>query len=172
MVYRPPYPFNIDPPTHGIRPSYPWYIGPLLMLCWPPTNGISISLPIVCWPWYPWYYALLLMVCWPLAMVNRPPYIWHIKPPNHDILTTIPMVFWPSYPCYFDTLPIVYQAFSYGILSPYLLVSLQWESSIYKCKNHPRGQYIIWTLTPGSIYHTDRNTIWHRFYYDHRDPQI
>jgi hypothetical protein len=36
MVYRPPYPWYIDPPTHGIlnplpmiyRPPYPWYFDP------------------------------------------------------------------------------------------------------------------------------------------------
>ena len=67
MVYRPPYPWYIDPPTHGIltplplvyRPPYPWYIDP-------PTHGISTP-----YPWYIdpptygisnpllWYYELL-----------------------------------------------------------------------------------------------------------------
>jgi hypothetical protein len=44
MVYRPPYPWYIDPPTHGIltslpmeyRPPYLWYIKPSLMVLWTP----------------------------------------------------------------------------------------------------------------------------------------
>ena len=32
MVYRPPYPWYFDHPTHGILTPYPWYIGPLPML--------------------------------------------------------------------------------------------------------------------------------------------
>ena len=59
MVYRPPYPRYIDPPTHSIstplpmiyRPPYPWYIDP-------PTHGISTPLP----------------------MVYRPPNSWNIDP--------------------------------------------------------------------------------------------
>ena len=48
MVYRPPYPWYIDPLTHGIstllpmvyRPPNPWNVDP-------PAHGISTPLPIV-----------------------------------------------------------------------------------------------------------------------------
>ena len=55
MVYRPPYAWYVDPPTHGIltplpmvyqpplsmiyRPPYPWYIDP-------PIHGILTPLPM------------------------------------------------------------------------------------------------------------------------------
>ena len=42
MVYWPPYPWYIDPPTHCISTPYPWYI-------YPPTHGISTPPPN---PWY------------------------------------------------------------------------------------------------------------------------
>ena len=48
MVYRPPYPWNIDPPTHGIST-------PLPMVFWPPTHGILTPLSMVYWPHYPCY---------------------------------------------------------------------------------------------------------------------
>ena len=48
MVNRPPYPWYIDPPTHGIltplpmvyRPPNPWYFDPL-------AHGILTPLPMV-----------------------------------------------------------------------------------------------------------------------------
>ena len=48
MVYRPPYPWYINPPIHGIltslpmvyRPPNPWYFDP-------PAHGISTPLPMV-----------------------------------------------------------------------------------------------------------------------------
>ena len=40
MVYRPPYPWYIDPPNHGISTPYPWHIDP-------PSHGISTPNP-----WY------------------------------------------------------------------------------------------------------------------------
>ena len=58
MVYRPPYPWYIDPLNHGISTPYPWYIDP-------PIHGI--------WTPYPWYFD-------PLPMEYRPPYLWYIKP--------------------------------------------------------------------------------------------
>jgi hypothetical protein len=39
MVFWPPYPWYIDPPTHGILTPYPWNIDP-------PTHDILTSLPI------------------------------------------------------------------------------------------------------------------------------
>ena len=61
-------------PTHGIltplpmvyRPPYPWYIDP-------PTHGIFTHLPMVYRPPNPWYFD-------PLLMEYRPPYLWYIKP--------------------------------------------------------------------------------------------
>ena len=47
MVYRPPYPWYIDPPTHGIST-------PLTMVYRPPTHGISTPQPMVFWPPCPW----------------------------------------------------------------------------------------------------------------------
>jgi hypothetical protein len=60
MVFWPPYPWYIDPPTHGILtpltmvywPPYPWYIDlPNPWYINPPTHGISSPLL--------WYYELL-----------------------------------------------------------------------------------------------------------------
>ena len=79
MVFWPPYPWYIDPPTHGILTPYPWYIDP-------PTHGILTPLP----------------------MVYRPPYPWYFDPPTHGILNPLPMVFWPPYPWYIDPLSMVF----------------------------------------------------------------
>ena len=68
-----PYPWNIDPSTHGI----------------------STTLPMVFWPPYPWYFD-------PLSMVYWPPYPWYIDPLTHGILTPLPMEYRPSYTWYFD----------------------------------------------------------------------
>jgi hypothetical protein len=54
MVFWPPYPWYIDPPTHGIlnplpmvyQPPYPWYFAPLPIEYWPPTHDILTSLHI------------------------------------------------------------------------------------------------------------------------------
>ena len=83
-----------DPPTHGIlnplpivyRPPYPWYIDPLPMVFWPPTHGISIPLSMLFWPAYPWYID-------PIPMPR-----WYIDPLTHGTLTPLSMVFWPPIP--------------------------------------------------------------------------
>ena len=81
MVYRPPYPWNIDPPTHGI----------------------STPLPMVFWPPYPWYFDPPIHgILTPLLMVYWPPYPWYIDPPTHGILTPLPMEYRTPYPWYFD----------------------------------------------------------------------
>jgi len=49
MVYRIPYPWYIEPPTHVILTSYyPWHIEP-------PSHGILNPLPMVYLIPYPWY---------------------------------------------------------------------------------------------------------------------
>ena len=40
---RPPYPWYIDPPTHGISTPYPWYIDPLPMVYQTLSYGIMNS---------------------------------------------------------------------------------------------------------------------------------
>jgi hypothetical protein len=69
IVYWPPYPWNIDPTTHGI----------------------STPLPMVFWPPYPWYIEPLTMYPW--YHLYRPPYPWYFDPPTHDILTSL-HIFW------------------------------------------------------------------------------
>ena len=72
MVYRPPYLWYFDPPTHGILTPYPWYIDPPTHgILTPPTHGILTPLP----------------------MVYRPPYPWYIEPLTHGISTSLSMVF-------------------------------------------------------------------------------
>jgi hypothetical protein len=46
MVKSNPFPWYIEPPTHGILTPYPWYIDP-------PTHGILNPLPMVYRPPYP-----------------------------------------------------------------------------------------------------------------------
>ena len=83
MVYRTPYPWYIEPPTHGIltplpmvyQTSYPWYSDP-------PTHGTFV---------YRTPYLGILT-----------PYPRNIKPPIHGILTPLPMVYRTPYPWYFD----------------------------------------------------------------------
>ena len=43
MVYRPPYPWYIDPPTHGILTPCPWNIDPLPMVYQTLSYGIMNS---------------------------------------------------------------------------------------------------------------------------------
>ena len=142
MVYRPPYPWYIDPPIHGIstplpmvyRPPYPWYIDPL-------NHGISTPLPMVYWPPYPWYF----------------------DPPTHGISTPLPMVY--------QTLSYGIMNSSFGRNeggfnlpwggSKYNDKKLT-PGSKYHVENWTRGQNIIGKSTPGSIYHGVQNTIWHR----------
>ena len=71
---------------------------------WPPTDGISIPLPMEYRPPYPWYIDPPPMVFWP-------PYPWYIDPPTHGILTPQSMVYWPPYPWYIDPL-------THGIANP------------------------------------------------------
>jgi hypothetical protein len=100
MVYRPPYPWYIDPLPMVYRPLYPRYIDP-------PSRGISTS--------YPWYIG-------PLGIVYRPLYPWYIDPtpirgiltpPTHGISTLLPMVYRPQNPWYFEP-------HTYGISNPLL----------------------------------------------------
>ena len=76
MVYRPSYPWYIDPPTHGISTPLPMVFLLLSMIYRPPTYGVSTP--------YPWYID-------PLPMLCRSLYPWYINPPTHGILTPLPM---------------------------------------------------------------------------------
>ena len=81
MVYWPPYPWYIDPPTHGIltpltmvyRPPIHSILAPLPMVYRPPTHGILTPLTKV---YRPPTHGILT----PLPMEYRPPYLWYIKP--------------------------------------------------------------------------------------------
>ena len=68
IVYWPPYPWNIDPTTHGI----------------------STPLPMVFWPPYPWYIEPLTYdISTPISMVFWPLLPIEYWPPTHDILTSL-----------------------------------------------------------------------------------
>ena len=69
-VYRTPYTWYFDPPTHGILTPYPWYFDP-------PTHGISSPLSMVFWPPCPWYFD--------------PPTHGISNPHTHSILTPQPI---------------------------------------------------------------------------------
>ena len=144
MVYWSPYPWYIDPHTHGILtplsmvfwPPYPWYIDP-------PNHGILTPITMVFWhplpmvyrppyPWYiyphpnhgiltpyPWYFDPLPMVYRPsLSMAFWPPYPWYIDPLTM-VFWPLPMVYRSPYPWYFDPLTMVYRPPTHGILIPY-----------------------------------------------------
>ena len=125
---------------------------------------------MVLWPPYPWYIDPHIHgILTPLSMVYRPPYLG-ILTPTHRSVTPISVVFCPlthailHYPLYFDTptyfilnsLLSYYEPQSFGKTEG---VSLPWEGSIYIDNNRPRGQYCIWKLTRGSIYHGGQNTL-------------
>ena len=126
----PTYPWYLDPTTHGILTTSPWYIDPHTHGFWPLSMVFS--------PSYPWYIdnlthgisTLLSMVFWPpihgikihLPMVFLPPTngIWSPKPMGYwpttrGILTPLPMVYRSPYTCYFD-LP------THGISNPISMV--------------------------------------------------
>ena len=88
MVYWPPYPWYIDPPTHGIltllpmeyRNLYPWYFDP-------PIHGISTPLPMVYWTPYPWYIdPHIHCILTPLPTEYRPPYTWYFDLPANLLI--------------------------------------------------------------------------------------
>ena len=64
MVYRTPYTWYVEPPTHDI-------LNLLSMAYRTPIYGLSNPLPMVFWAPYPWY----------------------IDPPIHGILNPLPMVY-------------------------------------------------------------------------------
>jgi hypothetical protein len=68
MVYRPPYPWNIDPPTHGI--STP----PTYGILTPPAHGILNPLPMV------------PFISTPLSMVFWSPYTWYFDLPAYLLI--------------------------------------------------------------------------------------
>jgi hypothetical protein len=114
-------------------------------------------LSMVFWPPYPWYIE---------PMVFRSSYPWYfdshthgILTPFHGILTPLPMVFWPPthdiltpYPWYINP----------SLLVEMRRVNLPWGGSKYNDEKSTQGQYIIWKLTMGSIYHGGQNIIWQR----------
>ena len=104
MVYRTPYPSNIEPPTNCIltplprvyRIPYHGILNPLPMVYRTPTHGILTTLPMVYRTRYPWYF--------------EPSNHGISNPVTHGILTTLPMV---------------YRTPSYGIMTPPLLVKMK-----------------------------------------------
>ena len=125
MVYWPPYPWYIDPPTHSIST-------PLPMVYRPPTHGILT----------------------PLTMVYRPPYPWYIDPPTHGISTPLTMVYRPPTHGILTPLPMVYQTLSYGIMNSSFGrneggFNLPWGVQNTMTKNWPRGQNTIRKIEPG-----------------------
>ena len=55
MVFWPPSPWYINPPTHGISTPYPWqYWPPYPWYINPHTHGILTPQPMVFWPPCPW----------------------------------------------------------------------------------------------------------------------
>ena len=78
MLYRPLYPWYIEPPTNGSLTPLLMAYRPLPMVYRHPTHGIFTL----------------------LAMVYRPPthgiltlYPWYIESPTHGISTPLPMVY-------------------------------------------------------------------------------
>ena len=109
---------NFDPLAIVYRPPYPWYIDPS-------THGILTPLSMVYWPPYPWYTdSLTHGISTPLPMVFWPPYPWYIDTPTHGILNPLPMVYRPPYQWYFGPLPIEYRPLYTWYFDPpaYLLI--------------------------------------------------
>jgi hypothetical protein len=118
MVYWPPYPWYIDPPTHGILTRLSMVFYPLPMVFWSPTHGIiSTTLPVV----------------------YRPPYPWYIDIPTHGILTPLPMIYQPiSYVLW--TLSLLVEMRGGSIYHEGVQNTMT--------KNWPRGQNTIWKIEP------------------------
>ena len=95
------YPWYIEPPTHGVCPlpmiyktPYPWYIGSLSMVFWPPAHNI-------------------LVLCL---------YPWCIELPIHGILTPLPTEFWLPYPYLSNPLSMVFWPPTHDIPNPLSIV--------------------------------------------------
>ena len=72
-----------------------WYLEPLSMVFWTPTDSISNPLPMVFWSSYLWYIENPThAIKNPLTMLYWNPY--------HSILNPLPIVYWKLYPWYFD----------------------------------------------------------------------
>ena len=101
MVYWTPYPWYIEPPTHGILnpvskvfwTHYPSHIEPtahciLTPYIWyinPTIHGISNSMSMVYRTPYPWCMEHPFMAYWTRNA-------WYIEPTIHDILAPLPIV--------------------------------------------------------------------------------
>ena len=157
MVYRPLYPWNIDPPTHGIST-------PLPMVFWPPTHGILTPLSMVYWPPYPWdikpsTHGILT----PLSMVYRPPYPWYIEslthnistPPIHGILTPLPIEYCPPPTTWYFDLPAYLLIRNGGVQNTMgVQFTIQGGSVFNKGVQYTMDVNRPWV----------QNTIWHRYY--------
>ena len=110
---------------------------------WPPTDGISTSLPMEYWTPYPWYFDPPIHgISTPLPMIYWTPYPWYIDSRIHGILTPLPIKYRPPYTWYFD-------------LPAYLLIrnggfNLQYRGSVFNKGvqytmdvNRPRVQFTM-----------------------------
>jgi hypothetical protein len=103
MVYRTPYPWYCEFPTHAIA-------NPIPMLFGPPSNGISNPLPVVFWPSYPLYTETSThSISNPLPTIFWPTYPWYIEPPTQGILNSLLMVYRTPIHGVSNSLPMVYQ---------------------------------------------------------------
>ena len=110
MVYRTPYTWYCDTPTHAISNTlstgywtpYPWYSEP-------PIRGILNPLPMVYRasihgilnPYRSYFDPPTHGILTQLLMVVRIPYPWYFEPPTHGILT-LSLDCWPPYPWYIE----------------------------------------------------------------------
>ena len=164
MVCQTPYPWYIEPLTHGIVICYTWYLkpslhgilNPLLMAyrtpyqkyCDPPP--MVYQMPMAFWPSihviltpYPWYIDPLPMVCWT---------------PTHSISNLLSMVLWTSYTCYIVPLPMIFWLrYTWNIENPFMVL---WTPSFSRNEGvqfyHDGFQY---TMTKIEL--QGQNTIWY-----------